>query len=670
MPKTAKRRSATAKQSPSLAFLHGNSAVTKLLRHHDWSASPLGLPETWSPTLKSTVAMLLPADVQIVLFWGKNYCALYNDAYAPTIGNKHPQALGQPARQHWSETWDDLQPLLDEVWRTGKTVSAKDRQFIIERHGYPEQVYFDISYSPIRNEVGVIEGVLCIVNETTERVQANEREQRFRTLIEQSADAIQLISAEGKVLYSSDSVKHVTGFTPDEIKGQTPATRLHPDDLPLFQARFKQLLKHPDKPQTLRYRVKHKNGQWVWLETTGTNHLKTPNINALVGNFRNITERMRAEAELRESEARFRALANNIQNLAWLADPDGRVFWCNQRWHDYTGVTEATILAGKWRWQDSVPPGEATQIVHSIGDCWRQAKAWELTFPFKRHDGQFRLFLARAEPVTDKDGRIERWIGTSTDIEDLHKRQEAERRNQLLTEQRNALVKLNKTKDEFIGLASHQLRTPATAVKQYLGLILSSFSGPLNNEQTRYLQIAYDSNERELTVINDLLKTAQLDTHGYQLHKRSTELRQLVRRVAAELQPSYALRDQTIRLQLPRQPLKASIDPVELALALANLLENASKYSPDSSRVTVHLVRRQRAVELNVSDQGVGIRKADQQRIFEKFSRASNPLSTTVDGSGLGLYWVKQIAKLHGGSISLESTLRRGSTFTIRLPLR
>ncbi|AMN40177.1 signal transduction histidine kinase [Rhodoplanes sp. Z2-YC6860] len=119
---------------------------------------------------------MLPARAQIVMFWGPEFVALYNDAYAPTIGVKHPKALGRPAREYWAELWDDLHPLLLRVLNTGETVFAEDRPFYIERHGYPENVFFDISYSPVRNEAGKVDGVLCIVSETTERVVAEERQ--------------------------------------------------------------------------------------------------------------------------------------------------------------------------------------------------------------------------------------------------------------------------------------------------------------------------------------------------------------------------------------------------------------------------------------------------------------------------------------------------------------
>src|SRR5215470_18083518 len=157
-------------------FPLGEGEMGALVRALDWSKTSLGPISAWPAHLKATIDLMLPAQAQIVLFWGREFVALYNDAYAPTIGDKHPQALGRPARENWAELWGDLEPLLRRVLETGETVFAKDRPFYIERHGYPENVYFDISYSPVRDEAGKVGGVFCIVNETTERVVAQERQ--------------------------------------------------------------------------------------------------------------------------------------------------------------------------------------------------------------------------------------------------------------------------------------------------------------------------------------------------------------------------------------------------------------------------------------------------------------------------------------------------------------
>jgi two-component sensor histidine kinase len=166
----------TSRRSREDEFPLGGGEMGALVRALDWSKTSLGPISAWPTHLKATISLMLPAQAQILLFWGREFVALYNDAYAPTIGAKHPKALGRPARENWAELWDDLEPLLRRVLGTGETVFAKDRPFYIERHGYPENVYFDISYSPVRDAAGKVEGVLCIVSETTERVVAQERQ--------------------------------------------------------------------------------------------------------------------------------------------------------------------------------------------------------------------------------------------------------------------------------------------------------------------------------------------------------------------------------------------------------------------------------------------------------------------------------------------------------------
>lgn len=177
-----------------------------LIAARDWSNSPLGDPAGWSRSLCDAVALILPAEAQIVLFWGPDYAALYNAAYAPTIGDKHPHALGAPAGVHWAELWDDLEPLLRRVRETGETVSARDRRFYIERHGYGETVHFDISYSPVPDDDGSVGGVLCIVSETTERVKAEQRLRDSEAALRASESLARQQADELAVMYDNSPV--------------------------------------------------------------------------------------------------------------------------------------------------------------------------------------------------------------------------------------------------------------------------------------------------------------------------------------------------------------------------------------------------------------------------------------------------------------------------------
>ena len=193
-----------ARQSTDMGFLSDGGELGAMMRTLDWSDLPLGPPRQWSQALKTTVGMMLAAQAQIVLFWGPDFVALYNDAYAPGIGANHPRALGRPAIENWGELWDDLEPLLSGVRQTRKTFAAKDRPFYVERHGYGETSYWDVSYSAVLDDDGSVGGVLCIVSETTERVlgetQLRASEARYRELAETLEQRVAERTAERHLL--------------------------------------------------------------------------------------------------------------------------------------------------------------------------------------------------------------------------------------------------------------------------------------------------------------------------------------------------------------------------------------------------------------------------------------------------------------------------------------
>jgi signal transduction histidine kinase/DNA-binding response OmpR family regulator len=175
-----------------LGFLSGGGEMGARMRALDWARTPVGPPETWPQSLRSPLSMLLPSKAQIILFWGREYVSFYNDAYIPVFGGKHPKMLGQPGSVAWSEIWDTgvaLHALLDGVVRTGEAFTAHDMLFPLERHGFVEDTYFDVSYDPVRDESGAVGGVFCIVTETTGRVVGERRLSLLRDLGAHSASA-------------------------------------------------------------------------------------------------------------------------------------------------------------------------------------------------------------------------------------------------------------------------------------------------------------------------------------------------------------------------------------------------------------------------------------------------------------------------------------------------
>lgn len=254
------------------------------------------------------------------------------------------------------------------------------------------------------------------------------------------------------------------------------------------------------------------------------------------------------------------------------------------------------------------------------------------------------------------------------DITERKKAEQLEMRASGLLAEREHLMELNVAKDEFISLASHQLRTPATGVKQYIGMLLQGFMGDVSEMQRIGLQKAYESNERQLKIVNDLLLVARVDAGKVILTKGPCDVTQLIRDVAGEQQTEIETRSQQLCLRLPPS-LILPVDGRFLRMVLENLVTNASKYSDDRLPITIRARRYGNKAHISVTDKGVGIRKSDLPKLYQKFSRIYNDRSALVDGTGLGLYWSKKIIELHNGELRVRSQTGKGSTFTIALPL-
>lgn len=230
-------------------------------------------------------------------------------------------------------------------------------------------------------------------------------------------------------------------------------------------------------------------------------------------------------------------------------------------------------------------------------------------------------------------------------------------------------MRLDKARDEFIALASHQLRTPATAVKQYTGMLQQGYAGELTEKQKGMVDTIYRSNERQITIINELLRIAQLDAGQVQLDKHKTDMLRMIREIVNEQQDVFESRSQEVVIECSKKTIQAAVDPAHMRMALENIVDNASKYTPHGKKITISFEDSPDEVRVIVRDQGVGMDPKELDQIFQKFVRLDNPLSTEVGGTGLGLYWVKKIIDLHGASLEVKSTRGKGSSFIVKLPI-
>lgn len=228
---------------------------------------------------------------------------------------------------------------------------------------------------------------------------------------------------------------------------------------------------------------------------------------------------------------------------------------------------------------------------------------------------------------------------------------------------------LESTKNEFLSLASHQLRTPATNVKQYIGLLLDGYMGEMTQEQRHALRIAYKNNESEINIMNDLLDVAKLDLKRIQLQKEPTDIVALAKQVITDYSKITTKNRQTIDFAGPGE-LMADVDADYIKGVIENLIDNAVKYSKPDTKIKVTVKSERGMFVVSVRDHGLGMGKKDVSKLFTKFTRLANEFSANTEGSGLGLYWVKQIMELHNGGVEVVSRVGKGTIFTVYAPLR
>jgi PAS domain S-box-containing protein len=417
-------------EGAAVHWLRHGGEMAERIRQHPWDGTSIGPIEAWPGSLRTVINMLLPSQAQIVLFWGPDLLAFYNDAYAPTIGRKHPHVLGRPASQGWAELWDDLGPLLYSVLETGQTVAATDRAFRIDRQGFMETVYFDISYSLVRDEQGRAGGVLCIVNETTQRVLAAQKLAESEARLRQASERIALALNTGTVLgtwvwdvkadrFTADErFARSFGIDPEGLQKGMPLQdvkqSIHPEDVERVN-RLVAAAMERGGPYCAEYRVPRSEGGWRWIEANG--HVELDDAghpHRFPGVLLDIDRRRAAELTMRRSEARFRALAQALPTPVWTARQDGSVDWVNQRMLEYTGMRTGKLLDEGWI--TPIHPDDLPATLASWHAAVASREDFQGEFRFRRHDGAWRWHLARA--VCSEDADEVRWVCTMTDIED------------------------------------------------------------------------------------------------------------------------------------------------------------------------------------------------------------------------------------------------------------
>lgn len=347
--------------------------------------------------------------------------------------------------------------------------------------------------------------------------------------------------------------------------------------------------------------------------------------------------------ELYVSREHFKYLANNIPQMTWTNTPTGEVDYYNQQWYAYTGLSlEETKSLGL---QKVVHPDDYPFTMEKFNAAIKSGEIFEVENRYRRADGVYRWHLNRAVPLKNENNEIVFWVGTATDIEERKKEMER--------------------KDEFIGIASHELKTPLTSLKGYLQLISSYKKDELPPAVKQYIEKANNSLNKLQRLINDLLDVSKIQAGKLEYAFAKVNLTSLINAAVENaelihLGSNFIIRDGDSYL--------VNGNSERLEQVLMNFINNAVKYSPKNKDVIIETSLQANNVRVSVTDFGIGLSDEQKERIFERFYRVEDKKHMT-SGLGMGLYICAEIISYHNGEIGVESEAGKGSTFYFELPL-
>jgi PAS domain S-box-containing protein len=361
---------------------------------------------------------------------------------------------------------------------------------------------------------------------------------------------------------------------------------------------------------------------------------------------------LRGREALRRSEQRFRSLATATAEAVWTCGPDGRVVDASPSWCAFTGQAIAQALGHGWI--DAVHAEDRATALLRWHDAVTRQTAYEHELRVRRADGEYRWVAARAVPVRSRAGRVEEWVGTTTDV--------TERRRTA-----DALVEADRRKDEFLATLAHELRNPLAPIRTGLKLLDRAADGDAARAARRMMerQVVY-----MVRLVDDLLDVSRISLGKLALRRSRVQVDAIAERAIEQSRHAIERSRQRLIVERPPQAVWLHADADRLAQVLGNLLANASRYTPAGGTIVLAWERVRDELKLRVSDDGQGIAPHVLGRIFELFAQGDSTHDGRDDGLGIGLALARQLVELHGGSIAARSDGQdRGSTFTIRLPL-
>ncbi|WP_288460795.1 ATP-binding protein [uncultured Chryseobacterium sp.] len=349
--------------------------------------------------------------------------------------------------------------------------------------------------------------------------------------------------------------------------------------------------------------------------------------------------RRESQVTMKSQIDHFHLMLESLPQIAFTLNEDGIVDFVNGKWYDYSHSEK--------NFPETHPDDE--NIQEEFQRCRKKGKSLELEIRIKNiESGNFRYHLLRVTPVYEED-TIKNWVGTFTDIDDQKK--------------------VEKEKDEFLSIASHELKTPLTSIKAYVQLLERKLKLDKESAEAGFLTKVQDQIEKLNTLITDLLDVSKIENGKLKITKKPVNLENVISNAIDTIVQTHESRVK-IKRDGTKPDILIPLDAIRIEQVLINFLTNAIKYSPQNNQVivTTFVDEEEQEVRVSVTDFGIGIPDFKQEAVFNKFYRVEES-SLQFQGMGIGLFICSEIIKQHHGNIGVSSKIDEGSTFYFTLPL-
>jgi len=487
-----------------------------------------------------------------------------------------------------------------------------------------------------------------------------ESEQRFRTLASHAPVGIFQSGRDGECVFVNECWAAMSGLTMGEARGDGWTRALHPEDRPRVVDGWQEAVRRGKASET-EFRFLRPDGVVTWLQGNAVPlRNEGGQLVGYIGTCADITQRKMAEIALRESEQRFRRLADHAPVMIWVTEADGCCSFLGKTWYDFTGRTPAESLG--FGWIEAMHPHDRAAARETFLAANERHEEFRQEYRLLAKDGSYHWMIDAAVPRFGDDGTFLGYIGSVIDITNRKKIEEE------LRESQAALLEADRRKDEFLALLAHELRNPLAPIRT--GLELMRLAGD-DRSVIEEVRLTLDRQSQQMVrLIDDLLDVSRITRGTVELRKGRVELARVVESAVETARPVIEELGHKLTVHLPMRPVVLEADPTRLAQVISNLLNNAAKYMQRGGNIVLTAERHGSSVVISVKDCGIGIPAEMLGRIFDLFIQVDASLARSHGGLGIGLTLVKRLVEMHGGSVEARSDgPDRGSEFIVRLPI-